>query len=138
MSADLRVPGYLGQVLDADGATVGTCFQVAPGGIGNGQRKHHDSMSGDGYDACMRTTVTLDDDVVAALRTAMRERGVSFKEALNSAVRSGLSAANPSARPYRVTPFTAEIRPGVDLTKVNRLLADWEDEEILRKLELGK
>ncbi len=88
----------------------------------NGQRKHHDSMSGDGYDACMRTTVTLDDDVVAALRTAMRERGVSFKEALNSAVRSGLSAANPAARPYQVKQFAAEIRPGVDITKINRLL----------------
>jgi hypothetical protein len=25
------VPGYLGRVLDADGAPVGTCFQVAPG-----------------------------------------------------------------------------------------------------------
>lgn len=86
----------------------------------------------------MRTTVTLDDDVVAALHTAMRERGVSFKDALNSAVRSGLSAANPSARPYQVKPFAAEIRPGVDITKINRLMADWEDEEILRKLELGK
>jgi len=95
-------------------------------------------MSGDGYDAWMRTTVTLDDDVVAALRSAMRERGVSFKEALNSAVRAGLSAANPPARPCRVTPFTAEIRAGIDITKINRLLADWEDEEVLRKLELGK
>jgi hypothetical protein len=38
----------------------------------------------------------------------------------------------------RVKPFAAEIRSGVDITKINRLLADWEDEEILRKLELGK
>ena len=28
---DARVPGYLGRVLDGDGAPVGTCFQVAPG-----------------------------------------------------------------------------------------------------------
>ena len=28
---DTRVPGYLGRVLDRDGAPVGTCFQVAPG-----------------------------------------------------------------------------------------------------------
>ena len=28
---DGRVPGYLGRVLDGDGAPVGTCFQVAPG-----------------------------------------------------------------------------------------------------------
>ena len=25
------MPGYLGRVLDGDGAPVGTCFQVAPG-----------------------------------------------------------------------------------------------------------
>ncbi len=86
----------------------------------------------------MRTTVSLDDDVVAALRTAMRERGVSFKEALNSMLRAGISVTNPPSRPYRVQPFSAEIQPGVDLGKVNRLLADWEDEEIIRKLELGK
>ena len=95
-------------------------------------------MNHDEYDAIMRTTVTLDDDVVAALHTAMRERDMSFKEALNFAVRAGLVAANPPARPYRVTPFTAEIQPGVDVAKVNRLLADWEDEELLRKIELGK
>ena len=26
-----QVPGYLGRVLDDDGAPVGTCFQVTPG-----------------------------------------------------------------------------------------------------------
>src|SRR5260370_18426244 len=29
--SDGRVPGYVGRVLDDDGAAVGTCFQVAPG-----------------------------------------------------------------------------------------------------------
>jgi len=38
----------------------------------------------------MRTTVTLDPDVVRLLRDAMRERGISFKEALNEAARIGL------------------------------------------------
>ena len=40
----------------------------------------------------VRTTITLDPDVYALLRTAMKERGVSFKEALNAAVRAGLLA----------------------------------------------
>ncbi len=86
----------------------------------------------------MRTTVTLDDDVVAALRAAMRERGVSFKEALNTAARAGLSDANPPSRPYRVKPVSLGISPDIDISKINRLMADWEDEEIIRKLELGK
>jgi hypothetical protein len=38
----------------------------------------------------MRTTVTLDPDVERVLQTAMRERGVPFKQALNDAVRAGL------------------------------------------------
>jgi hypothetical protein len=100
--------------------------------------KHHDSKRSDAYDVLVRTTVTLDDDVAAALQAAMRERGVSFKEALNTAVRAGLSDANSPSRPYRVTPFHAEVQPGIDLRKINRLMADWEDEEIVRKLELGK
>lgn len=86
----------------------------------------------------MRTTVTLDDDVAAALQAAMRERGISFKEALNQAVRSGLSAANPPSRPYRLKPRALGIRPDFDIDKANRVLADWEDEELIRKYELGK
>jgi hypothetical protein len=39
----------------------------------------------------MRTTITLEADVQALIRAAMRERGISFKEALNSAVRAGLT-----------------------------------------------
>lgn len=86
----------------------------------------------------MRTTVTLDDDVVAALRTAERERGISFKEALNSAVRAGLAAERHTGRSFVVRPFHAEVQPGVDLRRANRLLADLEDDESRRKLELGK
>jgi Arc/MetJ family transcription regulator len=48
----------------------------------------------------MRTTVTLDEDVVAALQRAARERGTSFKAVLNDAVRRGLGG-QPAARRYR-------------------------------------
>lgn len=37
----------------------------------------------------MRTTVTLDDDTVALIHRRMRERGESFKTALNAAIRKG-------------------------------------------------
>ena len=48
----------------------------------------------------MRTTVTLEPDVEALLRTAMKERGLSFKEALNSAVRAGLTQGKPTRRNF--------------------------------------
>lgn len=86
----------------------------------------------------MRTTLTLDDDVADMLRRVVKQRGVSFKEAVNSALRSGLSAGEqPRARPYRITPRSLGVRPGVDLDRANRLAADLEDEENVRKLELG-
>ena len=40
-----------------------------------------------------RTTVTLDPDVEQIVRRRMAERGVSFKEALNDAIRSGVRSA---------------------------------------------
>jgi hypothetical protein len=43
----------------------------------------------------MRTTVTLDPDVERLIRSTMRERGISFKEALNSAARMGLLGNQP-------------------------------------------
>jgi len=85
----------------------------------------------------MRTTVTLDEDVAASLHAAARERGVSFKVALNEAVRSGLGAAG-GAKPYRVPVRRMGARPEVNLDKALALAAQLEDAELLRKLDLGK
>ena len=85
----------------------------------------------------MRTTVTLDDDVAAALKRIARERDISFKEALNSAIRHALSGGSRS-RPYQLPTYRMERRPGIDLTKALQLAASLEDEEIVRKLELRK
>jgi len=86
----------------------------------------------------MRTTVTLDPDLAARLKALARERGVSFKEALNTALRRGLSEGGEAARPYRVPARHAGLKPGIDLTKALQLAAELEDEEIIRKLELRK
>lgn len=87
--------------------------------------------------ARMRTTVTLEPDVEALLRKAMRERGISFKDALNQAVRVGLS--RPASREYRL-PFTARMgfRPDVALDKAHTLAGALEDEELVRKLNSRK
>lgn len=85
----------------------------------------------------MRTTVTLDPDVEARLREVARERGVSFKEALNSAVRAGLMAARDT-REYRTPSRPLGLRPGVDLDKALQIAADLEDAEIAHDLERGR
>ena len=47
----------------------------------------------------MRTTVTLDADTERLLRSAMRERDVGFKTALNDAIRRGLREHAGRAEP---------------------------------------
>lgn len=87
----------------------------------------------------MRTTVTLDDDVAAKLKRLARERDISFKEALNSSVRRGIERGEVKPRPYRLPPpKRLEARPGVNLVKALQLAGEMEDEEIIRKMRLGK
>jgi hypothetical protein len=84
----------------------------------------------------MRTTVTLDADVEAKLRTAMRERDVSFKVALNEALRTGLADQVAPRRRFRVKPAPLGARFNID--KALTIAGEMEDEEIRRKLDMGK
>jgi len=85
----------------------------------------------------MRTTVTLDPDVAAALQRAASERGTSFKAVLNDAVRRGLRA-EPARRRYRTPTRAMGLREGFDVDKALALASADEDAEILRKLALRK
>lgn len=86
----------------------------------------------------MRTTVTLDEDVAQSVRATMRERGTGFKETLNELLRRGLHSDTPAPEPYEMPVFDSPIRAGVDLDKALALAGAIEDEETLRKLEMGK
>ncbi len=82
----------------------------------------------------MRTTVTLDPDVEALLRKAMRERGEPFKQVLNNAVRAGLRSAPLKRRKPFKQPTVHMGKPLVDLTKALALAAELEDEAIIAKM----
>ena len=88
----------------------------------------------------MRTTVTLDPDVVEQLKTFARRRNLSFKAALNSTVRAGLAAerGTTTRKKYVVPSRPMGLRPGIDLTKSLQLAGELEDDEIIRKLEARK
>lgn len=88
----------------------------------------------------MRTTLTLDSDVAADLKRRARKTGKPFKTVLNDAVRAGLRAQDaPPPRPYKLKPVSmGGPMPGINLDKALQLAAALEDEEIARKLELGK
>lgn len=84
----------------------------------------------------MRTTVTLDPDAEALLRRHMRQRGLSFKAALNDAIRAGLGRPEGDVAAFR-TPTRPMGRPTVNLDRALALAGELEDEELLRKARAG-
>jgi len=71
-----------------------------------------------------RTTLTLEDDVVASLREEARRTGRPFKTVVNDAIRAGLDqrAAPLAATSFRVRARDLGLRPGVDLDDIEGLL----------------
>jgi hypothetical protein len=72
----------------------------------------------------MRTTITLDDDVVTKLKSEMRKSGCSFKETVNAILRLGLNyrrAPKPS-KPFVVRARRLGLRIGLNYDNVGDLL----------------
>jgi hypothetical protein len=86
----------------------------------------------------MRTTITLEPDVQALIRTAMKERGISFKEALNSAVRAGLMQSKQRRRYFVQRSFSRGREQNFRWDKALEIASAIEDEELSRKLSLRK
>lgn len=86
----------------------------------------------------VRTTVTLDPDTEALVRRRMRERKVSFKQALNDAIREG--AVRSTRRPGKAfRTATADLGLAtVNLDRALQLAGELEDEELVRKMRSGK
>jgi len=85
----------------------------------------------------MRTTITLEPDVDALVRKVMRERGLTFRQAVNEAIKAGLRG-RPTQRPFRTRAADIGLRPEYDWDKASHIAAELEDEEILRKLRAGR
>lgn len=87
----------------------------------------------------MRTTVTLEPDTVALLTKRMQQRGVSFKEAVNEAIRAGLTETGTDRprEPFRTRTAALGV-PAINLDRAVGVAGDLEDEEIVRKARLGK
>ena len=72
----------------------------------------------------MKTTVTLEDDIVAKLKGRMARSGARFEETLNEVLRRALEepADEKPARPFRIQPRSMGLRPGIELDKISSLL----------------
>ena len=87
----------------------------------------------------MRTTVTLDPDTERIIRNIMRERGVSFKHALNDAIRAGLAPPKRNGtRRFRQKTYSLGAEQNFRWDKALAVADAIEDEELSRKLALRK
>jgi hypothetical protein len=83
----------------------------------------------------MRTTVTLDADTEELVRRRMRTQKVSFKKALNDAIRDGCRPVSDTAV-FRTR--TARMgSPLINLDRALQVAAELEDEELLLRLRSG-
>ena len=83
--------------------------------------------------------MTLDADVERELRAVIRQTGVTFKEALNDAIRLGLTRQRPRAREkFRQKTYPMGAEQYFRWEKTLAASDAIEDEEIVRKLSLRK
>lgn len=82
----------------------------------------------------MRTTVTLDSDTRLLVERLMKERGISFKEAVNEGLRRGLGREERRSftKPRSLGP------PKIDLTHAQQVADAFEDEVLIAKLREGR
>ena len=86
----------------------------------------------------MRTTVTLEPDAEALVKRLMRERGVSFKEAVNEAIRRGLGGETASREPFRTPTYRMGWSEGLSLDGALSIAGELEDDELIRRLAARK
>ena len=84
----------------------------------------------------MRTTLTLDDDIAAAVTALARSNGRTFEAVVHEVMRNGLMSGEkpPLARePFRVASAPRGFLPGIDPLKLNRLVDELETERFLER-----
>jgi len=91
-------------------------------------RRPHDIMM-----TVVRTTLTLDDDVVRLIADAVHRERRPMKQIVNDALRQALAPRPPRQEPYHLVPHESAVRPGFDLAGFNQLADELEDEATLEK-----
>jgi predicted DNA-binding protein len=84
----------------------------------------------------MQTTLTLDDELAEELEEVAHRAGKPFTDVVNETLRKGLHPVDDlSPKPYRLETFALGV---LDIDKARHISDALEDEEIIRKLEMGK
>ena len=73
----------------------------------------------------MRTTLTLDDDIAAAIRDTAGALNRSSEHVVNETLRRGMTiAARGDSAPFKLTPNRSGFSPGIDPLKLSQLSED--------------
>jgi hypothetical protein len=87
----------------------------------------------------MRSTITLDPHVAQLLEEEVRERDITFKEAVNSAIRAGIKGSSAKRPRFRQQTFAmGPPAPGFNWDKALQIASQLEDDEIMRKMAAPK
>jgi hypothetical protein len=79
----------------------------------------------------MRTTITIDDDVLDRARAVAKRLDMPFRAVVNGALRAGLEKVEETAevRSYRTEPRDMGLKRGYNLDNIQELLAQIEGED---------
>ena len=88
----------------------------------------------------MRTTLTIDDDLIREIKKRAHDSGAPFKEIVNRVLRAGLKEMDKPriSKPYKCKTYSLGYPPRADLDRALDLAGQLESEEIIRKLSLRK
>jgi hypothetical protein len=81
----------------------------------------------------VRTTLSLDDDVIQRARTLAQQLNKPFRFVINEALRSGLAnfeQTKAKRKPYKTKPvLSSPLQPGVNIDNIGELLSQIEGED---------
>jgi len=88
----------------------------------------------------MKTTLTIEDDLMQALREKAHKTGSPFKEVVNKAIRAGLENVDKprQIKPYKCRVYSLGYPPRADVDRALSLADSLESDEIACKLSLRK
>jgi|APSaa5957512622_1039677.scaffolds.fasta_scaffold95878_2 hypothetical protein len=87
----------------------------------------------------MRTTLTVNDNIMQKLKEKAHKTGMPLKQVVNTALEIGLRNFNSQqSKKYKLKTFSLGAPLIADIDKALKIATKMEDDEIIRKLEVRK